>query len=137
MRNRKNPQRVPIVPRSWPVFTNPIHMAVKPASVHVADYPPRWKVAHGYISGRPSSQKRGSWVCLLAPFQKVSENRLHKPHKPNDQVISIWLFRNVYLRIQKAHDTEATAVAQKTPKPDGVYPDRSMLLTLETCIGPR
>jgi hypothetical protein len=41
-----------------------------------------------------------TWKVLLAPFQKVSENRLHKLHKTNDRVSSIWPFRNEYLSKQ-------------------------------------
>jgi len=77
---------------------------VSGALVRDADYSSRWKVAHGYISGRPSSQKRGSWVCLLAPFQMVSENRLHKLHKTNDRVTPIWPSQKVYLRRHKITD---------------------------------
>jgi hypothetical protein len=34
---------------------------------------------------------------LLAPFQKVYENRLHNLHKTNDRILSNWPFQNLYL----------------------------------------
>jgi hypothetical protein len=83
----------------WPNihFTTRVDMPepVSQSLVREAGFTSTWKVAHGYISGRPSSQKRGSWVRLLAPFQKVSENRLHKLHKTNDRIPSIWPFQNL------------------------------------------
>ena len=104
-----------LFPERRPVFINPIHLDVKPATgtigfsslrdgicsrtgVRDGDYTAKWKVAHGYISGRSSSQKRGAWVRLLAPFQKVSKNRLHKPHNTNNRISSIWPYQNVDLR---------------------------------------
>lgn len=45
-------------------------------------------------------KKRGSCVRLLAPFQKVPENRLHNLHITNGQTSSILPFQNLYLKKQ-------------------------------------
>jgi len=86
----------------WPNihFTTRVDMPepVSQSLVREADFSATWKVAHGYIIGRPSSQKRGSWVRLLVPFQRVSESRHHKLHKTNDLISSIWPFQKVYLQ---------------------------------------
>jgi hypothetical protein len=55
---------------------------------------------------------------LLAPFQKVSENRLHKLHKTNDRISSIWPFQNVYLEVHPFGETVRILTVRRWLKND-------------------